>query len=87
MSGRYIVIMTGMRSMMVWSREISRSRLQARHATTRVMRAMVAMNDCKTSRVWRGGRGANGPKPRRVPYTAMAASTRSTEAASRRPKR
>jgi hypothetical protein len=86
-SGWYIVIMTGIRSMMVCSSEISRSRLQARAATISVMSAIVAMKACRTSRAWRGGSGANGPKPRSVPWTAMAARTTSSEAASRRPNR
>ncbi len=50
-SGRYIVIITGMRSMMVFSSEISRSRLQAREATTRVMRAIVPMKACSARSV------------------------------------
>ncbi len=66
-SGSYIVIITGIRSMMVCSSEISRSRLQARPATIRVMSAMVAMNACSTSSAWRGESGANGPKSRSVP--------------------
>ena len=48
-SGWYMVIITGMRSMMVCSREVSRARLQARDATTRIMRAMVPMKACSTS--------------------------------------
>src|SRR3984893_5456335 len=86
-SGSYIVIITGIRSMMVWSREISPSLGQARDATTRVMRAMVDMNPWSTSSAWRGGSGENGPEARSVPYTAMAASRRSTGAGSRQAER
>ena len=73
--------------MMAWSRLPSRSRLRTSAATTRVISAMVATNDSSTSSEWVGGRTANAPNPRIVPPTAIAMSTTTAVAASRRPKR
>ena len=87
MFGWYIVIMIGMRSMMVCSSVLSRSRLQASAATTKVMSAMVAVKACATSSEWPGSSPANGPWPRTVPWSAIPESRSTATAAARRSKR
>src|SRR4029450_1337006 len=79
--------MIGMRSMMVCSSVLSRSRLQASAATTKVMSAMVAAKAWTTSSECVAGRSENGPCPRTVPCSAMVESSSTATAAARRSKR